>query len=40
MVDFDDERRGRRTRVDRWAEERALNRSDAIRALISEGLKK
>jgi predicted DNA binding CopG/RHH family protein len=27
-------------RVDRWAKERGLSRSDAIRALIEQGLKK
>jgi metal-responsive CopG/Arc/MetJ family transcriptional regulator len=27
-------------RVDRWAKERGMSRSDAIRALIEEGLKK
>jgi hypothetical protein len=27
-------------RVDRWARERGMSRSDAIRALIEQGLKK
>jgi predicted DNA binding CopG/RHH family protein len=27
-------------RVDRWAKERGMSRSDAIRALIEQGLKK